>query len=398
MFHAGGGPVAIVGAGPYGLSIAAHLQFKGIEFRIFGSPMHRWLAQMPKGMLLRSEGFASNLSDPTGCRSLASYCTKHELPYSDLGTPVPRESFVRYALAFQRELVPDVEDVTVTAIERSCHKFELRLSNGETLNAGKVIVATGLDHMAYVPPELAKLPSELLSHSSVHHDFSHFEGLDVTVIGGGQSAIETAALLYGEGASVRLFVRESELVWTPAPKMTPRSIYERLRYPKTCLGEGPSSWMYCNVPQLFHQLPRRTRIKMASRAAGPAGAWWLKDRVIGQLPVLFGHFVCGAEAQGNRAFLKVTYNGQPRDFTADHVIAATGYRFDLRRLPFLSEGLKSQLRREEQFPKLSRNFESSVPGLYFTSLASLYAFGAVTRFLAGTDFAARRITNHIADC
>src|SRR5262249_19171909 len=154
-----------------------------------------WLAQMPKGMFLKSEGFASNLSDPSGRHNLARYCTEHELPYANLGCPVPRETLVRYALAFQRELVPNVEDVTVTAVERSYDGFELRLSSGETLTAGKVIVATGLDNMAYVPPELAKLPSDLLSHSSDHHDFTRFKGLGVTVIGGGQSAIETAALL-----------------------------------------------------------------------------------------------------------------------------------------------------------------------------------------------------------
>lgn len=391
-------PVAIVGAGPYGVSIAAHFKFKGIEFRIFGSPMHRWLAQMPKGMFLKSEGGGSNLSDPTGCHSLASYCTEHQLPYGEWGIPVPREFFVRYALAFQRELVPNVEDVAVMAIERFCDGFELRLSSGETFNARKVIMATGLEHTTYVPPQLARLPSELRSHSSDHHDLTHFKGLDITVIGGGQSALETAALLCEEGASVRLLVREPSLVWNPAPNMSPRSLYGRLRHPRSALGEGLSTWIYCNVPQVFHSLPRRTRIEKATTELGPAGAWWLKDRVIGRLPVLFDHHVCGADAQGNRALLKVMDNGQPRDLTTDHVIAATGYRFDLRRLPFLGEGVKSQLRHEEQVPKLSFNFESSVPGLYFTGLASAYAFGPAMRFLAGTGYTARRIANHVAAC
>jgi cation diffusion facilitator CzcD-associated flavoprotein CzcO len=390
--------VAIVGAGPYGLSIAAHLQFKGIKFRIFGSPMRRWLEQMPKGMFLKSEGCASNLSDPSGSRSLAQYCAEQGLPYGGIGSPVPRETLVRYALAFQRELVPNVEEVTVTAVEKSSKGFELRLSSGEKLNAGKVIVATGLDYMAYVPPELAKLPRDLLSHSSDHHDFSHFKGREVTVIGGGQSAIETAALLAEAGAPVRLLVMEASLAWEPVPNASPQTLYERVRYPRTCLGQGLSSWIYCNVPQLFYRLPQRTRIARASRAAPPAGAWWLKDRVIGRFPVLPGHHVCGAEAQGSRALLNVQYDGQHRHFTADHVIAATGYRFDAKRLPLLSQGLKSQLQYEARFPRLSPNFESSVPGLYFTSVASLYAFGAAMRFLAGTDFTARRIANHIAAC
>ncbi len=396
MGHPHGGIVAIIGAGPYGLSIAAYLQVAGIEFRIFGSPMHRWLAQMPKGMFLKSEGCGSNLSDPTGYHSLAQYCIEQGLPYGAWGAPVSREIFVRYALSFQRNLVRNVEDVTVTAVERSCKGLELRLSSNETLNVGKVILATGMEHTAYLPPGLAKLPNELRSHSSDHHDLSHFKGKDITVIGGGQAAHETAALLCEGGASVRLLVREPSLVWNPAPNMSARSIYKRLRYPRTGLGEGLSYWMYCNMPRLFHHLPRQTRIVKATTVLGPAGAFWLKSRVIDRLPILFGHFVCGAEARGNHAVLQVMDKGQLRDIMTDHVIAATGYRFDLRRLPFLSENLKSQLRHEEQLPKLSPNFESSVPGLYFTGLASTYAFGPSMRFLIGTSYTAQRISNHIA--
>jgi cation diffusion facilitator CzcD-associated flavoprotein CzcO len=399
MPYRAGGPIAIVGAGPYGLSIAAHFQLKGIEFRIFGSPMHRWLAQMPKGMFLKSEGCGSNLSDPSGRRTLAHYCAENGLAYGDWGTPVPRESFARYALAFQRELVPNVEDVSVVAIERSPGGFALRLSTGEAFDASKVIMATGLEHTDYIPEALRKLPSELCSHSSEHHDLSRFKGLGVTVVGGGQSALETAALLAEQGADVSLLVREPSVAWNPDPDLSPRSLYRRLRYPRSDLGEGLSTWIYCNLPQLFHSLPRQTRIWKATTTLGPAGAWWLKERIIGRFPVLSGHLVVGAEAQKDRALLKVMENGSgPRMMTTDHVIAATGYQFDLKRLPFLSESLKSQLRHEEWLPKLSANFESSVPGLYFTGLASMYSLGPAMRFLAGTTYAASRITGHIAAC
>ena len=77
--------VAIIGAGPYGLSVAAHLRKLGIGFRLFGRPMHTWLTQMPKGMLLKSEGFASNLSDPDDQLTLDRYCTEQRVPHrSDL--------------------------------------------------------------------------------------------------------------------------------------------------------------------------------------------------------------------------------------------------------------------------------------------------------------------------
>src|SRR5580704_12695153 len=94
--------VAIIGAGPYGLSIAAHLKACGVDFRIFGSPMHTWTTQMPEGMRLKSEGFASSLYAPDSAFTLRDYCREQCIPYADLGLPVPLETFVAYGLRFQK--------------------------------------------------------------------------------------------------------------------------------------------------------------------------------------------------------------------------------------------------------------------------------------------------------
>ena len=56
--------VVVIGAGPYGLSIATHLRAQQLSFRIFGEPMASWRHHMPQGMSLKSEGFASDLYDP----------------------------------------------------------------------------------------------------------------------------------------------------------------------------------------------------------------------------------------------------------------------------------------------------------------------------------------------
>jgi FAD-dependent urate hydroxylase len=388
--------VCIVGAGPYGVSIAAHLQSKGIDFRIFGISMHRWRAQMPIGMFLKSEGRGSGLSDPTGHHTLARYCTEEGLPYGEWGEPVSRDIFVRYALSFQRNLVPNLEKPMVTTVRKSHETFDLELSSGERLNAEKIIIATGLEHMTYTPPGLGQLPANLRSHSADHYDWSEFKGRDVTVIGGGQSAMETAALLHEEGASVRLLVRKPSLAWNPVPKMVRRTLYQRLRRPRTNLGEGLQLWFYCNAPHLFHHLPQRIRLERSKNVLGPAGAWWLKERVVG-LPILFSHSVFSSEARGGRAVLHVSdHDGRSRDLVTDHVIAATGYQFQLDRLPFLGEDLRSRLRHERQLPILSSSFESSVPGLYFTGLASSCAFGPAMRFLHGASYTARRISEQIA--
>ena len=77
----------------------------------------------------------------------------------------------------------------------------------------------------------------------------------------------------------------------------------------------------------------------------------------------------------------------------DHLIAATGYRVDLRRLTFLSPEICSQLRTLEHTPIVSTDFESSVPGLFFVGVAAANTFGPVLRFAFGADFSARRVAN-----
>ena len=389
--------VAIIGAGPYGVSIAAHLRSAGIDFRIFGRPIHRWQRQMPRAMFLKSEASASSLSDPAGCFTLARYCKDKGLPYADRARPVSREIFADYALSFQRNLVPTVEEVMVTGVDSSREGFELRLANGATATATNVIVATGLEHAAYVPPALTGLSRELLSHSSEHHDLSRFEGMDVTVIGAGQSALETAALLCEEGASVRLVVRKSSLAWNTIPTTDRRSLYHRLRYPRSGLGEGLELWLCSTAPMLFRHLPSGIRLERLKTVLGPAGAWWLKDRVLGRVQVMLDHSVSKAQAKGSRSVLKVAgHDGRVAAITSDHVIAATGYRFDIQSLPFLSRTLKAQLAIEHHMPVLSSAFESSVPGLYFTGLASTNSFGPAMRFLYGAHYTARRLGRHIA--
>jgi Pyridine nucleotide-disulphide oxidoreductase len=359
--------------------------------------MHRWLAQMPKAMLLKSEGCASGLPDPGDGHGLPQFCREQSLPYAGYGVPLSREIFARYALSFQQKFVPQVEDILVRAVSKTDDGFKICLRSGETLRSAHVIVATGMDHMEHVPEQLCVLPSELWSHSAAHYDLSRFKSKEVIVIGGGQSGLETAALLREEGASVTVVVRAPAIAWNKVPSLKHRSLYQRLRRPRTQLGEGLQLWLYDSAPQLFHQLPRRIRLSRVKASLGPAGAWWLKERVIGKMPVLLGHQLRAAEARNGRiALYLIDQNGQPKELIGDHVIASTGYRFNLQNLPFLDQSLKSRIKHQKQMPQLSSNFESSVPGLYFTGLASTHSFGPVMRFLAGTGFTSRRISLHIA--
>jgi hypothetical protein len=388
--------IVIIGAGPYGLSVAAHLRRHGLPFRIFGSPMRSWRWNMPAGMFLKSEGCASSLSDPAGSYTLKAHCEQHGLSYGDHGVPVPVETFSDYGLTFQQRFVPEVEDTQVLALHRSSHGYELQTATGEALAAKRVVVAVGISHFRHIPQRLAHLPREFVSHTSHHRSFGAFAGRDITVIGGGQSALETAALAREQGANVRVLVRQPRLVWNVLPHEGPRPLTQRMRHPMTGLGDGWRLLFYANAPGTFHRLPERTRVRAVRTALGPAGAWWLKERVLGQVPVLTSHTVVSAEADGNRVRLRVKRNdGRVIDQTTEHLIAGTGYRVNMGRLHFLGDQLRGRLRLVAGAPALSSSFEASAPDLYFLGLASAHSFGPVMRFLNGADYSARRVVGHL---
>ena len=388
--------IAIVGAGPYGLSLAAHLRGSGAGFRIFGSPMSNWRLHMPKGMRLKSEGFASNLYDPGGTLTLARYCAENRIAYADLGLPVRLETFAAYGMEFQRRFVPSLEDKTVVALDRSAAGFLLRLSDGESVSAGRVVIATGISHLHYVPPVLAALPRGFVSHSSQHGDLEPLRGRHVTVVGAGASALDLAALLRHCAASVQVVARRPFIDFHEKMRL-PRPLVDRVRAPMSGLGPGWRSRLCTDAPLLFHHMPRRFRLAVVRRHLGPAPGWFVKDQIVGHVPLMLGVALDAADVRGDQVHLRVSdRDGVGREIVTDHVIAATGYRPDLRRLPFLGDELCTALRTADDAPELSANFESSIPGLYFVGLASANSFGPLARFAFGANFAARRLARHLA--
>ena len=387
---------AIIGAGPYGLSLAAYFKARGIPFRIFGRPMDSWLNHMPKGMCLKSDGFASNIYDPDGKFTLEQFCRERGISYSDSGIPVTLDTFTAYGLAFRERVVPDLDERMVVNIDRSKHGFSLRTDDGEEIIVRHVVLAVGITHFQYLPTSLTNLPTTYVSHSAAHCDLEPFHGRNVTVIGGGASALDLAGLLHASGAKVTLVARQHALKFHGAPASgRPRSTWERIRYPKSGLGPGLRSRFYANSPLLFHYLPQSIRLDIVRTHLGPSGGWFIRDKVVGKVPLLLGYAPERAELQGGgvRLFLGGA-DGSKRELETEHIISATGYKVNLERLKFLSVGIRSDLEREDNAPLLSESCESSVRGRFFVGVAAASSFGPVMRFAFGAGFTAQRLTEH----
>jgi thioredoxin reductase len=389
--------IAIIGAGPFGLSIAAHLKSAGIDFRVFGAPMHTWLNQMPQGMRLKSEGFASSLFDPRSSFTLEHYCREKGLPYADTGLPVRLDTFSSYGLEFQKRFVPELEKKTVTALHRVGSAFRLGLHTGEFVDARRVVVAVGLTHFQRIPDVLSSLPREVSTHSSQHRSFDEFSGREVAIIGAGASAVDSAALLHQAGASVQLIARRPTIKFHDPPGPLPRPILQRLRAPTTGIGNGWRLAFYAKAPRLFRQLPEQVRLKQVKRVLGPAPGWFVRDEVVGKVPFNTGVSISRANVQNGRVHLQlVDRSGACQNLVSDHVISATGYQVDLHRLNFLSPEMLSEIRSVENTPVLSSQFESSIPGLYFVGVMSANTFGPLVRFAYGAGFTARHLSRHLA--
>jgi lysine/ornithine N-monooxygenase len=389
--------VAIVGAGPYGLSLGAHLRKAGVSVRQFGKPMQLWRDFMPEGMFLKSQGFASNLSDPDHTHTLEAFCKKTGRPYADYGLPVALDTFVSYGQWFREELVPGIDDVMVTDIAQVGGGFEVTTANGEQVRARKVVVAIGVEAFSYVPEPLSALPSSVCTHAKDHTDLGVFSGQDVIVIGAGQSSLESAALLHEKGANVQLVCRK-DIRWNGAPLALDRPLLQRIREPESGLGSGFGTWLYSNHPDIFRRLPRSTRVFRARTALGPAGASWLRSRVEGQFPAHTGLSVKWARMQDDGVRLGLTgSDGSSREMAADHVLAGTGYRTDLTRLPFLGEQMIASLRTVPGTGSsmVGKDYESSVPGLYVMGPAVAPTMGPVMRFVFGSEHAATTVARQL---
>jgi FAD-dependent urate hydroxylase len=372
--------VAVVGAGPYGLSVAAHLRHYGIDTTVLGHPMASWKT-MPVGTYLKSLwGISSNLSEPTGQFTLDCFT---RLQGKRFAGPIPLSHFVEYGLWFHREAVGEVTTQLVDELDWDGDLFRLRLDDGRTQVARRVVLAPGIGRFARLPDFAADLPAEVASHTAALTDPRRFCGQRVLVVGAGQSALEVAALLKESGAVPELVVRAAMVLWIRNSPWS-RPPWLSLVYGPSVVGPPVLSRLV-DFPRLLRYMPRAIRARLDARAVRPAGAVWLRSRVEGEVPTTTGVSVMGIDSAPAGLQVRLS-DGSTRQ--VDHVLFGTGYVPRLDRLRFISPRLAAAVRSEDGLPVLDSGFESSVPGLHFTGAPASGTFGPIFKFVAGARVAA----------
>ncbi len=349
---------------------------------------------MPPGLFLKSEPYGSWIHSATPGYDLKTYARLHGYDdYVERVGPLPLDRFLGYTDWFIDTLVPEIQDLTVTGVVPGGDGFKVEFAEESPVFARQIIIATGLLPYKYIPPQLAELPAELMTHTSAYGLLDKFRGQRVAVVGGGQSALQTAALLNELGADVTVIVRKEHLAWG-SPIDAEAGLLHRIRKPEAKLCEGWGCWFH-DTPNAFRMMPESMRVHKALTSFGPAGAWWLRDRVEGVLEILLGHSIKLAEPHGGGVRLHLD-GPKATSLDVDHVIAGTGFRIDVKRLSFLSEEIKSNIETRANCPLVSRGGETSVPGLYFSGAPTMISLGSGVRFISGTHHTSAQLARSVA--
>ena len=377
--------VAIIGAGPYGLSAAAHLRtIKSLDVRVFGEPMSFWERYMPVGMILRSNWTATQIADPNQMLTLEEFRTASG---NHLSHPVPLDRFIQYGQWYQRHAVPDLDRRQICQVDASNGGFRLVAEDGEAIHARRVILAAGIGCFARRPEEFRTVPQALASHTSEHRELQKFRGKRVLVVGGGQSALESAALLHEIGAYPEVITRSRKIHWLQGwlSKMLHRqsgSLVRNLLYAPTDVGPAGLSQLMAR-PELLNRLPRYLKDRLWKRSVRPAGAGWLVKR-LEAVPIRLRTSVLSATVQGEQIRVRLSDSAER---IVDHLLLGTGYRVDICKYSFLAPKLIEAISRHNGYPRLRPGLETSVDGLHIVGAPAAWSFGPLMQFVSGTRYA-----------
>jgi cation diffusion facilitator CzcD-associated flavoprotein CzcO len=369
----------IIGAGPFGLALAAYAHDHQRDYRIVGRPMEFWRANMPNGMLLRSA--CDWHLDPAEVHTLKRYVESLGLT-PEAVEPLPLNFYLDYVRWFQeqKQIEPDPAFVQRLTHKVETGSFEAALNDGRSLEAKNVVVAIGFRPFKHVPEELAALiPETHRGHTCDVVDLARLAGKRCAIIGGRQSAFEWAALLHEHGAVAVHVVHRHD-----TPRFEP-SDWSWVGTLVDAIADDPG-WFRNLSAQEKEELGRRFwaegRLKLEP---------WLEPRIRKDGVRLWPNAnVVACERLADNA-LKLTLDSGGA-IVVDQVILATGYKVDVGRIPFLAgTEILTRLAVRDGCPALDERFQSNIPGLFFTSMCATQDFGAFFAFTVSVRASARVI-------
>lgn len=367
----------IIGAGPFGLALAGYARSHGIDCVQVGDAMSFWKQHMPKGMLLRST--CNWHLDPDAIHTIDAYLATLGQKCAEV-EPLSLEFYLRYVTWFQAQKNLQPLSAIIQRLDRADDGFSAKLDNGAALRARNVVVAVGLRYFANLPAEITSvLPSGSFTHSCECVDLEGLSGRRCLIIGGRQSAFEWAALLGEAGATaVHVSYRHDTPVFAESDWSWVAPLVNRIR------DEG--RW-YGRLPE-HEQQGITKRFWFEGRAKLEP---WLQPRIDRGFIHLWPRTRVIACTHANSGELHVTFdNGEA--ITVDQIILATGYKVDIRQIPFLqNSNLWDALATRDGYPVLNDWFETSQKGLFFTSQAAVQDFGPFFGFTVAVRVSAERI-------
>ena len=369
--------LVVIGSGPYGLAVAAYAKHLGLDFTLLGPPMGLWRNHMPRGLLLRSP--TDWHVDSVGGRSFNDFLEGRGLTPEDV-FPIPVELFLEYTDWFTAENKLRTDPRLVKTLNRRDSLFELVLETGETIKASNVVATLGMPYFKHIPDELAKMiPEHQLSHAVDSVNFELLRDKEVLIVGGRMTAFEWAVLMAEQSNAQAHIVHRHETppfvdsdfswIWPEVQNTT----YVRGWF------RNISKSQQKEIDKRFY---KEGRLKMEP---------WLKPRLdAGGVSIQANTAIRSARPGPNGRLDVELDNGT--SVTVDHVMLATGYLLDLKRVPYIANGnILDDLRINERSPVLDEDFQSSLPGLYFTGLSAVQDFGPYFGFCVGSPSAGRVI-------